>query len=269
VSADPATDRRALTEQQYADSGNLVARQSIYAFQRPISDIWGGSLELAALRGDETILDIGCGNGLCLGVLRARGHRGLVCGADLSPGMLRSARAAAGAGPLLVSDAQAISFADDTFDVTIAMHMLYHVPDRALAIAELRRVLRPDGVALVVTNSEAHFHELDDLIVECAAAATGVTRLPMRSYIHFTAESGAPELAAQFSSVETRDFVSQLVLDQVDPALDYVRSMSSFVADTEGQLEGVLEEISRRIAAVIESEGAFRVTTSVRCFACS
>ena len=66
MTADPATDRRALTEQQYADSGNLAARQSIYAFQRPISDIWNGSLDLAAVRGDETILDIGCGNGLYL-----------------------------------------------------------------------------------------------------------------------------------------------------------------------------------------------------------
>ena len=268
MSADPATDRRALTEQQYVDSGNLVARQSIYAFQRPVSDIWGGSLDLAALRGDETILDIGCGNGLYLGVLRARGHTGVVCGADLSAGMLRSARPAAGGGPLLVSDAQAIPFADDTFDLTLAMHMLYHVPDRAVAIAELRRVLRPEGVALVVTNSEAHFQELDDLIVECAAAATGITRLPVRSYIHFTAESGAPELAAQFSSVETRDFVSELVVDQVGPALDYARSMSTFVADTDGQLEGVLDELGRRLAAVIASQGAFRVTTSVRCFAC-
>jgi ubiquinone/menaquinone biosynthesis C-methylase UbiE len=268
VSADPATDRRGLTEQQYADSGNLVARQSIYAFQRPVSDIWNGSLDLAELRGDEKILDIGCGNGLYLGVLRARGHQGPILAGDLSVGMLRSARPAAGDRPLLVSDVQAIPFAADSFDVTLAMHMLYHVPDRTLAIRELRRVLRPGGVALVVTNSETHFHELDDLLVECAATATNITRLPARSHIHFTAESGAPELAAEFASVESRDFVSRLVVDQVTPALDYARSMTTFVADTEGQLDAVLEELDRRLTAVIASEGAFRVTTSVRCFAC-
>ena len=80
-----------------------------------------------------------------------------MCGADLSPGMLHSARPLAGSDPLLVADAQALPFPCDAFDVTLAMHMLYHVPDRALAIAELRRVLRPDGVALVVTNSQRHF----------------------------------------------------------------------------------------------------------------
>ena len=268
MSADPATDRRALTEQQYADSGNLVARQSIYAFQRPVSDIWNGSLDLAALDGDETILDIGCGNGMYLGVLRSRGHRGLICGGDFSAGMLRSAQPAAGAAPLLASDVQAIPFADDTFDVTLAMHMLYHVPDRPLAIRELRRVLRPGGVALVVTNSETHFQELDDLLVECAAAATNITRLPARSHIHFTAESGAQELAAEFSSVESRDFVSELAVDQVGPALDYARSMSMFVADTEGQLDAVLEELERRVAASIVADGAYRVTTVSGCFAC-
>ncbi len=269
MSADPSTDRRALTEQQYADSGNLVARQSIYAFQRPISDIWNGSLDLARLRGDETILDIGCGNGLYLGVLRARRHRGLVCAGDFSQGMLRSARPAAGDGPLLMSDVQAIPFADDTFDVTLAMHMLYHVPDRAVAIRELRRVLRPGGVALVVTNSETHFEELDDLLVECAATATGIERLPARSHINFTMESGAQELATAFSSVEAHAFASELALTEVPPALDYARSMSMFVADNVGQLGAVLDELERRLTAAIAADGAFRIRTVSGCFACT
>jgi SAM-dependent methyltransferase len=267
VSSDLGTDRRYLTEQQYATDRNLAARQSIYAYQQPSRDLAGSSLDLAEMRGDEQVLDVGCGNGGYLGTLRARGHRGLICGADLSIGMLHSARRATD-GPLLRSDAQALPFADDTFDVVLAMHMLYHVPDRPLAIAELRRVLRPGGVALVVTNSETHFHELDDLLVECAAAATGVERLPVRSFVHFTAEGGAQELGAGFSSVESRDFVSELVVDQVEPALDYARSLSTFVADTDGQLDAVLDELELRLAAEIAARGAFRVTTSVRCFAC-
>jgi SAM-dependent methyltransferase len=267
VSDDLATGRRHV-EAQYGDDRNLAARQSIYAFQRPIMDIWNGSLDLAELRGDETILDIGCGNGLYLGVLRSRGHRGLVCAADLSFGMLQSARPAAGGGPLLVSDAQAIPFADDSFDVTLAMHMMYHVPDRPQAIAELRRVLRPGGVALVVTNSETHFEELDDLLVECAAAATGITRLPARSHINFTMESGAAELGAGFASVEAVEFAGELVVDQVEPVLDYARSLSMFVADSEGQLDAVLEELERRVTAMIAADGAFRVRTASGCFAC-
>ena len=38
-------------------------------------------------------------------------------------------------------DAQSIPYETKTFDAVIANHMLYHVPDRAKAIAEIKRVL--------------------------------------------------------------------------------------------------------------------------------
>ncbi len=82
-----ATSREGNAE-QYGDDRNLAARQSIYAFQQPVVDLWNGSLDIADLTGDETVLDIGCGNGLYLAVLRSRGHSGPVYGADLSAGML-------------------------------------------------------------------------------------------------------------------------------------------------------------------------------------
>jgi ubiquinone/menaquinone biosynthesis C-methylase UbiE len=182
--------------------------------------------------------------------------------------MLQSARSLAGTDPLLVADAQALPFPGNAFDVTLAMHMLYHVPDRALAIAELRRVLRPDGVALVVTNSRRHFVELDDLLVECAAAATGVDRLPVRAHISFTIENGEGELAQQFSSIELRTLTSELVVDVVDPLLDYARSMSAFVADDSSQLDGVLRELERRVTEMIAADGAVHITTEGGCFVC-
>ena len=265
---DLATARPYLTEQQYADDSNLAARQSIYAYQRPALDIWSGALDLAEMRGDESILDVGCGNGRYLGALIGRGHRGPLYGADLSRGMLRSARPFAGAAPLLVVDAQALPFADDSFDVTLAMHMLYHVPDRSVAIAELRRVLRPDGVALVVTNSESHFAELDDLLVECARTATGIDRLPVRASVAFKMEGGAAELEESFESVTAHHFVSELVVDAVAPVVAYARSMSTFVADTDGELDAVLVELERRVAEIIAAEGALHIAGAAGCFVC-
>lgn len=265
---DVNTDRRYLTEQQYATDGNLAARQSIYAFQRPVVDFWGGSLDLAELSGDETILDVGCGNGRYLGALQGRRHRGLVCGADLSIGMLHSAQSAAGDDPLLVGDAQALPFADAAFDAVLAMHMLYHVPDRAVAIAELRRVLRPGGVALVVTNSESHLRELDDLLEECARTAAGIERLPVRGGAAFKMEGGGTELEAAFTSVTPHMFASELVLTEAEPAVNYARSMGAWVADTEGELDSVIPELERRMRQRIEADGAFRVRTAAGCFVC-
>ena len=70
--------------------------------------------------------------------------------------------------------------------------------------------------------------------------------------------------------MESRDFVSELVVDQVAPVLDYARSMSTFVADTEGELDAVLEELERRGAPIaIATDGAFAaVRSAVRLLRC-
>jgi SAM-dependent methyltransferase len=266
VSSDLGTSRRYLTEQQYATDRNLAARQSIYAFQVPSIDVAGRALDLAGMRGDEQVLDIGCGNGGYLGTLRARSHRGLMCGADLSVGMLHSARRATD-GPLLVSDAQALPFADDAFDVTLAMHMLYHVPDRGAAVAELRRVLRPGGVALVVTNFASHLEELDRLIEACAETV-GIAEPPIRGSEAFKMDTGAPELEVAFASVTAHRFVSELVVPEVEPVLSYTRSMGAWVSDTQHELDALTDELERRVRETIATEGAFRMRTAAGCFVC-
>src|SRR5262249_47596906 len=155
----------------------------------------------AQMSGDESVLDVGCGNGAYLGTLARRGHRGVIVGADLSPGMLDAARARTQHSRLLIADVQHVPFDNASFDVVMAMHMLYHASDRALAIRELRRVMRDDGVTLVVTNSEQHLRELDELIA--LAAGEEILRW---SRMTFTLEVAEPELAATFSRAERHDF---------------------------------------------------------------
>ena len=260
---------RDYVDKQYGDDRNLAARQSIYSYQQPRLDLYNGSLDLARLRGDEAVLDIGCGNGRYLATLRSRGHRGLVCGVDMSEGMLRTAREGFDDGPLLVSDAQSLPFGSDAFDAVLSMHMLYHVPDRAKAIREIRRVVRPDGTALVLTNSEVHFRELDELLLECAGEIVSVDRVRSRaSLTHFKAERAAIELEVAFSDVTAYPFAADLVIDAVEPVMAYARSMGAFVVDDEHELDPVLDELERRLAAMIEADGAFRVTTACACFVC-
>jgi SAM-dependent methyltransferase len=265
------TDRHYLTEQQYATDHNLATRQSIYVFQRPRLDLYADTIDLARLTGDESVLDVGCGNGRYLDALRSRGHRGLVCGADLSEGMLRTAQREAGDGPLLMSDAQALPFASASIDVALVMHMLYHVPDRAKAIAEIRRIVRPGGVALVLTNSESHFRELDQLLIESAVATVGVSRVRGRASLTlFATEHGGAELEAAFADVRFHPFRSELVLDQVAPVVAYARSMSTWVVDDgrDRELVAMLDELERRVGETIAADGAFRITTACGCFVC-
>jgi SAM-dependent methyltransferase len=256
----PSTGREYLTEQQYATDRNLAARQAIYRFQVPRRHFWNETLDLARLRGDETVLDVGCGNGAYLGALAQRGHRGLVVGMDLSPGMLAAASGRSSDAQLMLGDAQALPFDDATFDVVLAMHMLYHLPDRALGIRELRRVTRPDGVTLVVTNSDSHLREIDELVVGAAGRSLPSNRLT------FTLESGEPELREAFRHVDRYDMPSELVITEVEPVVDYVRSMRAFVTDD--QLGPVLDEVRNGVAARLAETGALRVRTAAGCFVC-
>ncbi len=56
-------DRFCLQHVQYRTDANLAARQASYAYQHPHIDLPAAVLDLAALRGDEPVADIGCGNG--------------------------------------------------------------------------------------------------------------------------------------------------------------------------------------------------------------
>jgi ubiquinone/menaquinone biosynthesis C-methylase UbiE len=265
--SDRAVDRGYLTGVQYASDGNLSARQAIYRFQQPLIRSSAWALDLVPLAGDERILDVGCGNGLHLAELTRREHRGAVCGMDLSNGMLPAARARSDAA-LLVGDAQRLPFADASFDRVLAMHMLYHVPDRDLAIAEFRRVLRPDGVALALTNSHRHLEELNDLVGAALFELNGTDPARLRAYLRFSSESGEAELRRHFATVVRHDVESTLVVTEVDAVVAYVESMGS-IAQASAAGSPILREVEARTRAVIEREGAFRIRTEVGCFVCT
>ena len=99
------------------------------------------------------VLDAGCGTGYLSVQLARRGAQ--VVGVDLSPEMVRLARArAARAGvtaDLHVDDAQALTtIADASFDRLVSNYVLMDLADHEAALRAFRRVLRPDGVAVLI-----------------------------------------------------------------------------------------------------------------------
>lgn len=122
-------------------------------------------LSKAHLQPGEKVLDVGCGTGvLAVAAKRLVGSSGAVIGVDASPEMTAAARAKALRANVDIEVqtalAQALPFPDDEFDLVASTLMLHHLPPagRDLAAAEMRRVLKPGGRALVVdfaTSSEA------------------------------------------------------------------------------------------------------------------
>jgi SAM-dependent methyltransferase len=262
-------DRSFLRNVQYADASNFAARQAIYRFQQPRIAVYDWALDFAGLNGDETILDVGCGNGGYLRALHRRGHAGLVVGMDFSAGMLASSRNAAGedgAQPLVQGDAALLPFASGSIDVGLAMHMLYHVPDRAQALRELRRVVASEGLVLIVLNGAGHNAELRALI-RAGLVAVGVSvpaSTSLRSSLDL--DHGAL-LAGEHFTVERHQVGAELVVTEPQPVVDYVRSMS-FVRKGLGVEEALLGYVEERVSAIIASEGAFRISTAMGCLVC-
>jgi SAM-dependent methyltransferase len=95
------------------------------------------------------VLDFGCGHGMAAVVLARRGAR--VTAFDLSPGYLTEARRRAAANGVAITftqaDGERLPFADASFSAVWGNAVLHHL-DLGVAARELRRVLRPGGVAV-------------------------------------------------------------------------------------------------------------------------
>lgn len=98
------------------------------------------------------VLEVGCGPGRLARHL-AHDHGLEVTGIDLDPAMVERARAAAGSSSprptFIAADVAALPFEDASFDVVVSTLSMHHWEEPRAGLAEIGRVLRPDGRALV------------------------------------------------------------------------------------------------------------------------
>jgi ubiquinone/menaquinone biosynthesis C-methylase UbiE len=103
------------------------------------------------------VLEIGIGSGLNLPLYGPTVRE--VIGLDPSPELLHMARDRAAVAPvsvkLLEASAEAMPLDDASIDTVVTTWTLCTIPDAPRALAELRRVLRPDGALLFVEHGRA------------------------------------------------------------------------------------------------------------------
>lgn len=108
-------------------------------------------LDEAGLVPGQRVLDLACGTGIAARLAAMQvGGGGAVTGADIDEGMLDVARRVpwpegAAAADWQRADAQSLPFPEAAFDAVLCFEGLQFIPDRAKALAECRRVLRPGG----------------------------------------------------------------------------------------------------------------------------
>lgn len=207
------------------------------------------------------VLECGCGTGRFWDAGIAPSTIALTL-TDLSPGMVTEARARAEANSYRVADAhacdvQSLPFADDSYDVVIANHMLYHVPDPDLALTELARVLRPGGVFVAATNGNGHMDVIKEIVSEALVDHEDGL------YDVFGIDVGERRLRERFASIAWHAYVNDLVVDDDQAVIDYVLSFPPGEHADAGGRAAVADAVARRFV-----DGAVRIRTRAGVFVC-
>lgn len=199
--------------QQYLTEERLEKRRGFWQ-PGPEGDPATAALDAIVASGARDVLEVGCGTGAFAARLQAIGPI-RVTALDQSARMVELTRQRGIEAQ--VGDIADLRLPDQSFDAAAALWMLYHVPDRRRALAEVRRVLRPGGTFVAITIGEDH---LADLRVEAGGK-------PLRP--GFSSENGEEQLREHFAEVVRSDFHTRAVFDDRAAALSYLDSGSDDV----------------------------------------
>lgn len=261
-------DQAYLRDVQYGDTGNFAARANLHRKYGTAPVKWRPWVAQQISWPDTAeVLEVGCGPGWLWAEAAELLPPGLrLTLTDLSPGMVDSALAQVRDLARFSSvegreaDVQQLPFEDDAFDVVVANHMLYHVPDPAGAVAELARVLRPNGVLLAATIGSDHLAELWEILIPVfgelpADAAELLTT--------FSAATGRPLLETCFANVERRDYDNELRCTDPEDVLAYLKSLPPANEAPPAKLDTLSNAIRDRFAA---GDGVLAVQTDLVLF---
>lgn len=258
------TNRDYLISDQYRDSSKLDARVSLHQRFSTNPRGWFDWVfdQFQSLPPNAHILELGCGSGeLWRQCLTRIPPAWIITLSDISDGMLDTAwrNLVILRRPFKFEklDAQSIPYPEGTFDAVIANHMLYHVPDRKLALTEIKRVLKQGGHLFASTVGVNHMQEMYAWLRQINTnPSAGMFENP------FTIESGAEQLSQVFPRQNLLRYEDGLRVTELDPLIAYIRSSlpdldtSNAALDAlAGQFSAVLE--TRREINISKDSGIF------------
>ena len=145
-------------DKQYSHPMGVIGRAIGERMRRQHEPEVQWTLSLLDVKPTDNILEIGFGSGRAIELLTTQAINGHISGIDLSQTMLhvanqRNAQAISrGQVELRQGDVITLPFDDAQFDKIFSIHTLYFWPDYSQAIAEIIRVLKPNGL-LILTFS--------------------------------------------------------------------------------------------------------------------
>ena len=236
-------DPQYLKNFQYRTTKNLEARIRLHELYSTNQEDWVSFVQSQIKEsGSRSILEVGCGSGNLWNKNTEIDipFKRLVL-SDFSFGMLKGFyinNQNSIVENFSANDVQCLPFPDETFDLVIANHMLYHIPDIDLALGEISRVLTRNGVLFAATNGKSHMQELDFLMNKFVPDSQEIYRFSTK----FSLENARSFLDKHFKETKLVLYSGMLVIPEIDPIMNYIISIwGNFISDL--QLKSIQDEI--------------------------
>ena len=240
----PYSDPDIVRREYETDELVRIRREIDEKYTVPSIDFVDWAVGCLGRNGAEQILDAGCGNGLYYKKLLETSPDLKYFGLDISPGMLK--KHPLNGSSLALADARHLPYPDNSFNVVMANHMLYHVSDIDHTLTEFRRVLKPDGVLMTATNSLHNMPEFQVLLRRSIVLLTrqGAAQVypPAAASDDFALENGSRQLSRHFFGVVRYDLPGSLVFNEVDPVMEYLESLR-FVSEPQLPKDVVWDDV--------------------------
>jgi len=254
------SDKRLI--EQYENASNLRARISIhemFSVNKYGWMIW--YFDQLNLRKQSKILELGCGDANLWKKNKDRIPKDLdITLSDFSRGMLSDAKANFGKKlenfKFEIIDAEDIPYNEDSFDVVIANHMLYHVDNIQKALSEIYRVLKPGGYLYCSTVGQNHMMEIRDIMLKFKSETMDIKSSDITS--RFNLENGMEKLKNWFNGIEMKRYEDNLIVTEATPIIDYMFSMPGNVRQSFNKER--FQQLNKFLKDKIDTEGGIYIT---------
>lgn len=249
---------------QYQNASNISARIRLHQnFSKNPQGWFPWIFEQCNICPGMRILELGCGNGALWTDHMERLPEDVSCVlSDISEGMIRDVRRSIGTEDerfsFVAFDCHNIPYADASFDLVIANHVLFYCEDIPRVCQEVSRVLADGGRFLCSTYSSHHMKEITGLVQEFDP------RIVLSGdilYERFGLDNGATILMPYFSGIQEKKYQDEIFIRQPEPLIEYILSchgnQNQILLDKYGEFRSFIERKTSNGFHITKDAGVF------------
>lgn len=261
------TNMEKSVREQYKNDKNLKIRTNLHSYNTNKVDWDKWCFNNISFFENAKVLELGCGTGEFWRKNIDDLDKNLnICISDFSESMLNIAK-------INLKDikfkfkfkeinAESIPFKDNTFDIIIAQHMIYFIPNIDKALKEIKRVLRPGGKLYVTANSKYSMSELNELLEDFLPKSG----LNSNGYsTRFELENGKEILEKYFKNIYVNVLDGKIIIDNPNPVVSY---KASTIQGEKVLIGDKRKEFKEYLKKYIKDNGNISITTKTCMFKC-